>query len=302
MWRRWTTILTVLVAAYAGSVYAAPRTSPGSFLKYRANSVVELVRQVRSDRSIAAAYARHFGVKQSEIADYFARNLILTSLKKAQTVTVYFHGNQGKVIHRRRLLPAGTRVFATQSGKLILDWRCGNPLSTSLPPEPEDMQALKPGKQTKAPTKQPEKPAAPTPQVEQPPVVPPEAPTPTAVVQPEPVTQVLAEPPIEITTLPEVVPAVAATEPVVTAVTPPPAVVSTTPTAVPPIPTSHGGGGWWIPILIGGGIAVAGGGGGEGAPPPPEPPVPEPSAAASLAAAMAGMGWAALRQRRIGRG
>ena len=173
-------LITLLVIAAAGSLAAAQRAAPGSFIKYRVNSGPALAKQMKSDKTVAARYARHFGVSVATVEDYFAKHITLTTLKKAKSTDVYFFGKGGKVIHRKRLFPAGTMVFVAQDGSLLLDWRCGNPLTKSLPQEI--------------------------------------ATTPPAIA-PEPVTAVLGEPPIEIATLPEVVTTVVAAEPVV-AVTP----------------------------------------------------------------------------------
>jgi hypothetical protein len=124
----------VLVSAAVG-VYGArdpDLARRGAFLNQKVDSVSDLVKQVSSDPAVAERYAKHFGTTPSQIKSYFASNLKAVTLKKPMKVTVYFINPSGKTYTVKRLLPAGTRVFATKDGQPLLEWRCGNPVTRSL--------------------------------------------------------------------------------------------------------------------------------------------------------------------------
>lgn len=140
------TAAVVLVSA-AVSLYGAvdPELARrGAFLNQKVDSVSALVKQVSSDPVVAQRYARHFGTTTEQIKSYFANNLRAVTLKKATKVTVYFINPSGKTYTTKRLLPAGTRVFATKDGQPLLEWRCGNPLTRSLAMAAEPPKATTP--------------------------------------------------------------------------------------------------------------------------------------------------------------
>jgi hypothetical protein len=96
---------------------------------------------VRANPTLASRYAKHFGTTNYGVADYFGKRVSLIRLRKATTTYVYYYNSHGQVSRGRRVMPAGTLVFATESGEPVLDWRCGNPLRSSLPIR----EAIKPG-------------------------------------------------------------------------------------------------------------------------------------------------------------
>lgn len=234
MWRRLTVCVLTIFLVGTGSLLAAQKTAPGSFLRYRAGSAAELAQQVRTDKNVAAKYSAHYGMGGEQLAKYFETQLRLTTLKKARTMDVYFYTSSGKVVKKRRLFPAGTMVFVNKSGQPILDWRCGNPFSVKLPVA-EEVKSSRDIVQ--------------------------------APVTPEPVTQVLGAPPVPI--LPAVTGATVITEPVV-AVVPTPVIEAAPLVAAAPVaalPTASNPIRWLIPIM---GLAAARATT-DSAPPVPEP-------------------------------
>ncbi len=109
------------------------RTGPGSFVPYRADSVQMLVDELAANKTVASRYARHFGMTPEAVIQYFRDNLKLTYLDKPEKTTAYFVSKGGRILSRACVLPKGTPVFATSDGGAILEWRCGNPLTTRLP-------------------------------------------------------------------------------------------------------------------------------------------------------------------------
>ena len=123
----------VILASAANGVGSRQPTTAGSFLQYRANSASELAAITRNNSKICARYATHFGTTMSGVENYFSSHLRLVRLKKATTTTVYYISSSGGVGQSRRILPAGTLAFVNETGQPVLDWRCGNPLTSALP-------------------------------------------------------------------------------------------------------------------------------------------------------------------------
>ncbi len=129
-------MLTALLCAASlapAPALARERTPPGSFLKYRAATVQELVSQISSDSSVRARYARHFGVTQQQIASSLGAGLKLVSLTRPAKVQSWYVGKGGRLQAKTKLLPRGTLVFAGSDGRPLLAWSCGNPLRAQLP-------------------------------------------------------------------------------------------------------------------------------------------------------------------------
>jgi hypothetical protein len=126
-------VVVALVAITAPKLMAEERTPPGSFLKYRATSIDELASQVARNTAVRIRFAEHFGVSPDQVADYFAKNLTLISLKKPLKTTAWYIGKRGQVYKKTKLLAKGSLVFATKDGKPVLVWSCGNPLRANLP-------------------------------------------------------------------------------------------------------------------------------------------------------------------------
>jgi len=258
------------------------RAGRGAFLKYKVDSTSGLVDQLTSNPNIAARYARHFGTTEQAVIQYFRDNLRLTTLQKPKRTTVYFIGKNGKIISGTRLLPAGSRVFVNQSGQLILEWRCGNPLLKKLPEVKK--QAVKPKAAPKV-TVPPTEVA-----VEQ--IAPP--------VNEDPTVQVAAGGPIEIGQLPPpittaVLPAVveqaAVATPVIAGVEP---VVAAPITNMPAVASAAKSGYSWLLPVIAGGASVMVARNSDDKP----SEVPEPASLMALASGLAAtsIAW---RRRRI---
>jgi len=159
---------------------------PGSFLTKPVGSPSELANLVQTDKVVAQRFSKHFGMDPSSLAEYFRDNLKLTTLAKSGQYRVYFITKGGKITLHKKRLKAGTKMFVAWNGQLILEGRCGNPMTKTLPQRP---------KVSVVPEPPPTTPLAPTAVVEPVQVeIPPLA--------PEPEVEVLAEPPIELVTAP----------------------------------------------------------------------------------------------------
>lgn len=259
-------LFAVLACIPEIAVAQAQGTGPGSFLKHKADSVTALISEISANPSTTARYARHFGISADEVRKYFKENLKLVTLSKPVSKTVYFINKKGSVSSSKRSLAAGTKVFATKNGELVLLWRCGNPLSRSLPAKPV---------MTKG-----------TPKVTAPVVE-----TTTAIVAPTvaetPTVQVASANPIEMGQIPppasSILPVIEeAQASVVTSIEPAVAPV----VAMPPLMNAGKALPLLIPLLLGGGSNS-----------PHSEPVPEPSSIIVLCSTLATAGLAWRRQR-----
>lgn len=130
-------VATILAAGLSISANAATRTDPGSFLVYKAESVDSFVTQIMSNKTVAARYARHYGISPEKLGKYFRENICIKTLDKPYMTTVYFISKGNIIKQKQRVLKAGSRVFIGPNGLPLLEWRCGNPLGTKLPPAPK---------------------------------------------------------------------------------------------------------------------------------------------------------------------
>jgi hypothetical protein len=280
------TLLIVLFVCSSAYLTAAPTQSAGrgSFLSYRANSVSALVAELSSHSAIANRYSRHFGTTPEAVRSYFKDNLRLVTLSKPLKTTIYFVGKDGRIIAGKRLLPAGSRIFATKSGVPVLEWRCGNPLTKRLP-QPS----------TPKPTLNNQQPKVTVPKTDS------SASTFIPVVPAEPTVQVASANPIEIGQIPPptssiILPMESAQTSVVTGIDPIIETAVAPVSAVPPaILTNAKNGLWALPALLGGVGVFANR---EHHNPPP-PPVPEPASVAVFLTGFTtvGIGWLKRRRR-----
>ena len=132
MRRRKRIILACLLLALATFGAEATRTAPGVFTSCKSPSARTFAAKVKKDPKLSALYSKHFRKSPQEVVSFF-ETLKLTRLKKSKRVSSYGQRG-GKIFKRTRTLPAGKLVFATETGVPILDWGCGNPLITVLPP------------------------------------------------------------------------------------------------------------------------------------------------------------------------
>ncbi|MGQ9455667.1 MAG: hypothetical protein ACUVRS_04100 [Armatimonadota bacterium] len=127
-------ILCILLAAQCGS-FASQRKPPrpGSFVRYSAETVSQLVDQILTNNVVGKRYSKMFKMQPQQLAKYFRDNLQVTKLSKPLKVKMHFISKTGKILVRNCWLPAGKKVFATRDGTPVLDIGCGNPLTDQLP-------------------------------------------------------------------------------------------------------------------------------------------------------------------------
>lgn len=134
-------ILSMLMAVQLNAKPSNP--PPGSFFRVRVTTVKQLVEHVRKDSVVRKRFARHFGINEKYIADVFAKNLHLVSLKKPLRVTSYYIGRKGRIYTKTKLLPKGTMIFADKTGHPVIAWSCGNPLTKKIIKPQKDKELVK---------------------------------------------------------------------------------------------------------------------------------------------------------------
>jgi hypothetical protein len=122
--RRRLLIPSILILSAMATVSFA-RTERNSFLNRHANSVTELINQIRKDPEVRARYERHFGKSANEIIADFSK-LRLGKLAKAGKYWVYNVDDEGVVNAKLLDLKAGTPVFFDAQGRPVLKKSCGN--------------------------------------------------------------------------------------------------------------------------------------------------------------------------------
>ncbi|HUV05654.1 MAG TPA: hypothetical protein VMX94_11180 [Armatimonadota bacterium] len=259
--------LVVLCVTFGviGTATAKP-AGEGAFLIESATSVSQVVDQVERSRLVALRYAKHFRTDPSSVLSYFRKELEIATLSENTTLTVYYLDESRNIVGKTTELKAGTKVFANKAGIPILQYGTGNPLSATLTTEApirdlSNVISATPGQETV-------------------------------------VTQVLEQPPTQLTTTPlEQGTMVAANVPGTTL--PAGAGSSSLGASLP---------GWIVPVGILGAAAAFGGGGGGGAPgggaggssdnEPHQPLIPEPAGVLALGTSLLALAGLACRKRK----
>lgn len=131
-------LIFALVTGVASASIAAPpqrtaRQHRDSFSPHPVDTIDELVASVKKNPALRHLYARHFGVSETQVIDFFSRALIVKKLPNDRSMTVYGVTKTGHIYPVRTRLRAGELVWTTRSGLPILRWRCANPFTNKLP-------------------------------------------------------------------------------------------------------------------------------------------------------------------------
>lgn len=118
-------LLTLLgTAALAGSAVARPELN--AFINRPANTIPELIAQMRSDPVVMDRFMRHFSMTRSEVLAYVG-SLRLGTIPKSASYTVYSVPEGGRIKVHKSFFKAGTPAFVNAQGQPILRIKCGNP-------------------------------------------------------------------------------------------------------------------------------------------------------------------------------
>jgi hypothetical protein len=117
-------IIGSIVIGVAGSAIARPELN--AFINKPANTIPELVSQIKSDKNVADRYMRHFSMDRGEVLEYVS-SLRLGTIKQGGLYTVYSVPQDGMLKAHVSFFKKGTPAFVDSEGNAILRVKCGNP-------------------------------------------------------------------------------------------------------------------------------------------------------------------------------
>ena len=118
--------LLVGIAVVGMSASALARPELNAFINKPANTVPELLMQIKSDKSVADRFMRHFSMSREEVIEYVG-SLHLGTIEKSQYYTIYSAPENGIIKSHISFFKKGTPAFVDADGNAILRVKCGNP-------------------------------------------------------------------------------------------------------------------------------------------------------------------------------
>lgn len=119
--------LFLAVAFGALCMLSFARTDQNSFLNRPANTVSELISQVKSDKEVAGRFMRHFAMTKEDVVEMFSK-LKIGRLPQDGVYLVYNVPGWEEVRSRALFFRKGTLVWTDQNGTPVLKASCGNPM------------------------------------------------------------------------------------------------------------------------------------------------------------------------------
>lgn len=113
-----------LLVGVVGSAFARPELN--AFINKPANTVPELIAQIKSDKRVADRFMRHFSMSKEEVLEYVSM-LHLGSLQESRYYTIYSAPENGVIKSHVSFFKKGTPAFVDSDGNAILRVKCANP-------------------------------------------------------------------------------------------------------------------------------------------------------------------------------
>lgn len=124
---KWSLLAACIAFAALGASAFAQRMDPNSFIKRPANTIDELVAQVKSDKEVMSRYMRHFGMTADEVVAYF-KTLKKGAVAEDGAYLIYNTPESGEIRARVLFYRKGTPVWVDRDGNYIMRVNCGNPM------------------------------------------------------------------------------------------------------------------------------------------------------------------------------
>ncbi len=118
--------ILVGIAVVGMSASALARPELNAFINKPANTIPELVSQIKSDRQVADRFMRHFSMGRDEVIEYVS-SLHLGTITKSSYYTIYSAPENGVLKSHVSFFKKGTPAFVDADGNPILRVKCGNP-------------------------------------------------------------------------------------------------------------------------------------------------------------------------------
>ena len=117
-------LLGIAVVGMSASALARPELN--AFINKPANTIPELIAQIKSDRQVADRFMRHFSMGRDEVIEYVS-SLRLGTIQKSSYYTIYSAPENGVLKSHVSFFKKGTPAFVDADGNPILRVKCGNP-------------------------------------------------------------------------------------------------------------------------------------------------------------------------------
>lgn len=117
-------LLGMAVVGMSASALARPELN--AFINKPANTIPELISQIKSDRQVADRFMRHFSMGRDEVIE-FVSGLRLGTIQKSSYYTIYSAPENGVLKSHVSFFKKGTPAFVDAEGNPILRVKCGNP-------------------------------------------------------------------------------------------------------------------------------------------------------------------------------
>jgi hypothetical protein len=117
-------IFGAIIVGVSSTAMARPELN--AFINKPANSIPELLAQIKSDKQVSDRFMRHFSMSKEEVLEYVG-SLHLGSLQQSGYFTIYSAPDSGIIKAHISFFKKGTPAFVDSDGNAILRVKCANP-------------------------------------------------------------------------------------------------------------------------------------------------------------------------------
>lgn len=120
-----------MVVTLSGIAVARPELN--AFINKPANSIPELIAQIKADKQVADRFMRHFSMTKQEVVE-FVSSLRLGTISKSGYYTIYSAPDNGILKAHVSFFKKGTPAFVDSDGNAVLRVKCANPFVVGKAP------------------------------------------------------------------------------------------------------------------------------------------------------------------------
>ena len=120
-----------IVVTLSGIAVARPELN--AFINKPANSIPELIAQIKADKQVADRFMRHFSMTKQEVVE-FVSSLRLGTISKSGYYTIYSAPDNGILKAHVSFFKKGTPAFVDSDGNAVLRVKCANPFVVGKAP------------------------------------------------------------------------------------------------------------------------------------------------------------------------
>jgi hypothetical protein len=123
--------VVAMVVTISGIAVARPELN--AFINKPANSIPELIAQIKADKQVADRFMRHFSMTKQEVVE-FVSSLRLGTISKSGYYTIYSAPDNGILKAHVSFFKKGTPAFVDSDGNAVLRVKCANPFVVGKAP------------------------------------------------------------------------------------------------------------------------------------------------------------------------